>query len=171
MTNSEKGLIQHAQAGDKAAFRQLYESYVGRVYAICRRLCSDRGRAEEATQEVFIKVWRQLPEFSFNSQFTTWLHSIAKRTAIDMWRREQVRLVEVGDEHESEATAEGAFDNELERAIQRLPAQSKAVFVLVAIEGHTHREVAELLHIAEGSSKSHYFRARQLLKEALSHES
>lgn len=168
MTDSEKGLIKKAQAGDKAAFRQLYQCYVGRVYAICRRLCSDRGRAEEATQEVFIKIWQQLPEFAFNSQFTTWLHSIAKRTAIDAWRREQVRLVVPSDE--DPATIEEAFDDDVEQAIQRLPAQAKAVFVLVAIEGHTHREVADLLQIAEGSSKSHYYRARQLLKEELSND-
>ena len=170
MTDSEKGLIRDAQTGDKTAFRQLYDCYVGRVYTICRRLCSDRGRAEEATQEVFIKVWKQLPEFAFNSQFTTWLHSIAKRTAIDMWRREQVRLIAVGDESEAQAPVEEAFDTQVERAIQRLPAQAKAVFVLIAIEGHSHREVAGLLNIAEGSSKSHYFRARQLLKEELSNE-
>jgi RNA polymerase sigma-70 factor (ECF subfamily) len=171
-------VIRSAQNGDRKAFYVLYQQHVARVYAICWRLLGDAQKAEDACQEIFIKVWQRLPEFKGDSSLATWLHSIATRTAIDVWRLDKrLHFVEA---EEVEATADHAqllqqpLDRaearDLERAIQQLPAQAKAVFVLFALEGYQHTEIADLLGIAEGSSKAQYHRARQLLRGLLSED-
>jgi RNA polymerase sigma-70 factor, ECF subfamily len=163
--------IAAAQKGDKDAFHLLYRQFLGRVYAVCLRMLGDAQKAEDATQEVFIKVWQQLPDFRADSAFATWLHSIATRTAIDLWRRDRMlRLVDSDAPEEQGAEAGTADAQDLEQAIRRLPAQARAVFVLYALEGYKHQEIAVLLGIAEGSSKAHYHRARQLLQEHLNDE-
>lgn len=166
--------ITAAKQGDKQAFYSLYQQFVGRVYAICWRLLANRQKAEDASQEVFIKIWQQLPQFRGDSSFATWLHSIATRTAIDIWRQDKyLRLTDSSDEQPQLAEQSlGCNSNELplEQAIQRLPAQARAVFVLFAIEGYQHQEIATMLGIAEGTSKAQYFRARQLLQEWLADE-
>lgn len=167
--------ISAAQRGDRQAFYQIYRQFTGRVYAICWRLLADKQKAEDATQEVFIKIWQQLPDFRGDSQFGTWLHTIATRTAIDIWRQEKfLRLTDSTDDSNSElaeqVTEAVTDDTQLEAAILRLPAQARAVFVLFAIEGYQHQQIAVLLDIAEGTSKAQYHRARQLLREWLSED-
>lgn len=166
--------IAAAQKGDNQAFYYLYQQYVGRVYAICWRLLANKQKAEDASQETFIKVWQQLGGFRGDSNFATWLHSIATRTAIDIWRQEKyLRLTDSSDEQPALAEQTVRCTSEdapLEQAIQRLPAQARAVFVLFALEGYQHQEIAALLGIAEGTSKAQYFRARQLLQEWLADE-
>ena len=162
-----------AKEGDKQAFYHLYQQFVGRVYAICWRLLGNKQKAEDASQEIFIKVWQQLAGFRGESSFATWLHSIATRTAIDIWRQEKyLRLTDSSDELAIAEQTVACSSNEapLEQAIQRLPAQARAVFVLFALEGYQHQEIATLLGIAEGTSKAQYFRARQLLQEWLADE-
>ena len=165
--------IKAAKQGDKDAFRLLYQQFIGRVYAICLRLLANRHKAEEASQDVFIKVWQQLPAFRGDSSFATWLYSIATRTAIDIWRQEKyLRLTDGDDVLALSEPAEvcQSVQLPLEQAILRLPHQARAVFVLFAIEGHSHRDIAVLLGIAEGTSKAQYHRARQLLQEWLADE-
>lgn len=159
-----------AQNGDRKAFHLLYQHHLGRTYAVCWRLLGDRQKAEDATQEIFVKVWQKLPEFKGDSVFATWLHSIATRTAIDLWRKD--RHLSFADNNEltlladknQPPVADMDEGRALEQAIQRLPAQAKAVFILFALEGYQHSEIAALLKIAEGSSKAQYHRARQLLR-------
>ena len=169
MSEDPRNLIRAAQAGDVDAFRSLHQQFVGRTYTVCRRLLADRQKAEDACQETFLKVWQQLPQFRHDSSFGTWVHSIATRCAIDLWRRDRgLRLI---DEHALEELPDAPVppgETDAERAIAALPPQARAVFVLFALEGHTHQELAALLGIAEGTSKAHYHRARSLLKETLS---
>lgn len=163
-------VVARAMRGDRQAFFKIYQDHIGRVYAICWRLLGDRQRAEDAAQEIFIKVWEHLPRFKGDSSFMTWLRSIATRTAIDHWRREQkLQLVDYDYDEVDMGSVHtmGAEQRDLELAIQRLPSQARAVFILFALEGYQHNEIAELLGIAEGSSKAQYHRARTLLREFL----
>lgn len=160
-------VVARAMRGDRQAFFEIYQDHIGRVYAICWRLLGDRQRAEDAAQEIFIKVWEHLPRFKGDSSFMTWLRSIATRTAIDHWRREQkLQFVDSADDaaEMSPVVDLHAENRDLELAIQRLPSQARAVFILFALEGYQHNEIAELLGIAEGSSKAQYHRARTLLR-------
>ena len=169
MAEELQHLIRAAQAGDLASFAHLHAQFVGRAYSVCLRLLVDVQKAEDACQETFIKVWQQLPQFRGDSAFGTWLHRIATHTAIDLWRKDKLlRLVDEGEPDRQVAPPNEGVPKDLEKAIAALPRQARAVFVLFAIEGYTHAEIAGLLEIAEGSSKAHYHRARQLLQESLS---
>ncbi|CAM5225916.1 RNA polymerase sigma factor [Alishewanella longhuensis] len=168
MLQDERTMLHLVIAGDKAAYEQLYKNYLGRVYAISLRLLANQAKAEEAVQETFIKVWQQLPRFRGDSQFATWLHRIAVSTAIDIWRQDKVaRLIDETGVELTEITQQEQEQHQLDKLILRLPHQARAVFVLFAVEGYQHQEIASLLNIAEGSSKAQYHRARQLLQEWL----
>lgn len=169
MAEELQQLIRAAQAGDLASFHRLHKQFVGRAYSVCLRLLVDVQKAEDACQETFIKVWQQLPQFRGDSAFGTWLHRIATRTAIDLWRKDKLlRLVDESEPDGQAALVEEGVPTDIEGAIAALPRQARAVFVLFAIEGYTHAEIGTLLDIAEGSSKAHYHRARRLLQESLS---
>ena len=161
--------IRLAQGGDQKAFHALFLLFRDRVYAVCVRMLSHPQQAEDATQEVFLRVWQQLPGFRGDSQFSTWLHTVATRTAIDVWRKLKRHS---GHDDDSALELMAAPESEvhqrdLDAGIARLPDQARAVFVLFALEGYTHQEIGDLLNIAVGSSKSQYHRARQLLRSWL----
>lgn len=156
--------VAQAQKGDQSAFFQLYQQFKGRVYAVCWRLLADQTQAEDACQEAFVRAWQQLPSFRGDSSFSTWLHTISSRAAVDLWRKNKVLRLVTSDEVEQSFEQVEPVCKSIEQAIARLPAQARAVFVLFAIEGYQHDEIAELLGIAEGSSKAQYHRARHLLK-------
>ncbi|MCT6699193.1 RNA polymerase sigma factor [Rheinheimera sp. 4Y26] len=156
--------IQQAKNGDQQAFFMLYQQFKGKVYAICLRLLADRAQAEDGCQEAFVRIWQQLPAFRGDSSFATWLHTIASRTAVDLWRKNKILRLSTDEEVPEQAVELLPENSALEQAILRLPHQARAVFVLFALEGYQHQEIARLLDIAEGSSKAQYHRARQLLR-------
>ncbi len=86
---SESALISKAKKGDKQAFRSLYDEHIGRVYALCYRLTGEKGLAEDASQEVFIQLWKKLGNFDGQSQFSTWLHSVTANITISYMRKQK----------------------------------------------------------------------------------
>ncbi len=163
----ERSLITLAQQGDRHAFAQLYRRHHGRVYALCLRLCGTPQLAEDACQEVFVRIWQRLPQFRFEAQFTTWLHRLTVNLALDHARKGHwwQRLLPLSQQ--PEPLTELGEPSPLDRLLPRLPSRARQVFVLFAIEGYQHKEIALLLKISEGASKAHYHRARQQLKELL----
>lgn len=167
-TVSDFELATLASQGNRAAFKQLYQSHHQRIYALSLRLCGHRTMAEEITQECFILVWQKLPQFRGESQFSTWLHSICVNQALGCIRKQTsfwARFIplELGIEPHSPEMSDGGLD----QLILKLPERARIVFVLCAIEGYQHDEIADLLGIAVGTSKTQYHRARQLLQEML----
>ncbi len=168
-----ESLIHRAQAGDTAAFERLYRANVGRVYAVCLRLAADPVRAEELTQDAFVRAWEKLGSFRGEAAFSTWLHRIAVNAFLMSNRtdsRRSARLQVVGDPIEVETVSrlpQSETSIDLERAIAMLPEGARTVFVLHDIEGYQHGEIAQLMNIAAGTSKSQLHRARKLLREAL----
>ncbi|MBH0058608.1 sigma-70 family RNA polymerase sigma factor [Pseudoalteromonas sp. SWXJZ94C] len=165
----EAALIERIKSGDQAAYATLYELHVKRVYGLCLRLLADQAHAEDATQEVFVQVWHKIALFDGRSQFSTWLYSVASNVAISYLRRQKNWLQKVVSIEHSGMDEQSANDceglNGLDKLIVRLPERARMVFVLFAIEGYRHEEIAEQLGMAVGSSKSQYHRARQLLQE------
>ncbi|MBD3586378.1 RNA polymerase sigma factor [Salinimonas sp. HHU 13199] len=165
---TEMKLIAAARDGDRQAYQQLYKSYAGRVYALCYRLTADRGLAEDATQEVFIQLWQKLSNFSGQSRFTTWLHSVTANITLSYMRKQKgwfARMMNIEDSIAEQSTAESCTSEvDLEALILRLPERARVVFVLHAIEGHRHEEIGRMLNMATGSSKAQFHRAKQLLK-------
>jgi RNA polymerase sigma-70 factor, ECF subfamily len=164
------GLVSRAQAGDTAAFERLYRQYTGRVYAVCLRITADRPAAEECTQDTFVRAWSALPRFRGDSSFGTWLTRIAINVALRRLKldRRHLRLIqpdgaEMLDSLPALADTPEA-DMDMDQLISALPAAARVVFVLHAIEGYSHEEIAQLTGTAVGTSKAHVHRARQLLQ-------
>ena len=164
MQDQLESWIQQAKNGDQKSFYLIYHHFKGRVFAVCLRLLADRAQAEDACQEAFVRVWQQLPGFRGDSAFSTWLHTIASRSAVDLFRKNKVSRLNLDVEIPDIAFEQDHADPQLEQAILRLPDQARAVFVLFALEGYQHQEIGDMLGIAEGSSKAQYHRARQLLR-------
>ena len=168
-------LIHRAQQGDQAAFEALYRAHVGRVYALCLRLTADRARAEELTQDAFVRAWERLASFRGESAFSSWLYRLTVNVVFlgeRTGRRRALRVFTTADpaalERPGDTSGTAAIQLDLERAIAALPPGARQVFVLHDVEGYRHHEIAELTGIAVGTSKAQLFRARRLLREALS---
>lgn len=171
---SEFEIVARAREGDLAAFEELYEKHKGRVYALSLRLVKNPARAEDMTQEAFVRAWEKLSTFRGRSSFSTWLHRVTVNTVLGRLRsdrRWEDRTTDLGT-HEFRLTTSTPrrpnLELDLEQAIRSLPTQARLVFVLHDVEGYQHTEVADLLGIAEGTSKAHLHRARRLLREVLS---
>lgn len=165
-------LVNRAQSGDQAAFEQLYRLHVNRIYALCLRMLADSSRAEEATQDIFIKTWRKIGSFRGESSFSSWLYRLAVNTVlidIRAQKRRMTRVMPTDDlapfDRGKEEAPEAAMD--LEKAIAALPAQARLVFVLHDVEGWDHEEIGSALNIASGTCRAQLHRARKLLREAL----
>ena len=171
--HNEEDLVRKAQAGESSAFEQLYEDHLGRTYALALRMLSDPRRAEEITQDVFVRAWEKISSFQFRSTFGTWLHRLAVNVVLGDLRSTKRR-----EDHVTPVEDLDAFDREireampdtkldLERAIAGLPDGAKEILILHDIEGYRYKEIAELAEIAEGTVKSQLNRARRLVREAL----
>lgn len=171
---SESDLIRKAQQGNSEAFEWLYQRHVQRIYALCLRMVSDPVRAEELTQDVFVRLWKSLGSFRHESAFTTWMHRLAVNVVVSDMRsakRRDSRIIHTDTLEDfarevKEAMPETRMD--LEKAIAGLPQGAKEMLVLHDIEGYRYREIAEMLEVAEGTVKSQISRARRLLREVLS---
>lgn len=166
-------LVRRAQKGDRTAFEEIYRRNANRVYAVCLRITAHTGKAEELTQDVFVKCWEKLPTFRGESAFFSWLHRLAINTVL-MEQRSQKRrttkeittdALEMLERLEPFNPSVEPLD--LEKAIAQLPPQARTIFVLHDVEGYRHNEIAEMLKLSVGTCKAQLFRARKLLKEVL----
>lgn len=168
-----ESLVDRAAKGDVDAFEELYRENVGRVYLLCLRMCGDPSRAEELTQEAFVRAWTKLGSFRGASAFSTWLHRVTVNVVLGERRstvRREARVRPAGDGlpvdlMASEPSPGQALD--LERSIAALPEGARRVFVLHDVEGYRHQEIADLTGLAVGTSKAQLHRARKLLRKAL----
>ncbi len=175
-TSDDAPLVRAAAGGDTRAFETLYRRHVGRVHGAILRLTGGRqARAEELTQEAFVRAWQKLPGFRFESAFGTWMYRLAVNTALMDLRAGKSDPVEQGvaDDSLPESGASPfcpAEREELERAVAELSPRTRAVLVLHDVEGWKHEEIAAELDMAVGSSKAQLHRARRLLRRALGAE-
>lgn len=170
----ESELIRRAKKGDLTAFEELYRTYVGRIHGLCLRMTRNGERAEELTQEAFVRAWEKLASFRGDSAFLTWMHRLAVNVVLGDLRsrgRWEARFEEVEEPAKLPDAGGGRRPSgtviDLERAIGALPPRARTVFLLFDVEGYGHREIAEMTGLAEGTSKAHLHRARHLLRKAL----
>jgi RNA polymerase sigma factor (sigma-70 family) len=171
----ERALVGAAARGEVHAFETLYRRHAGRVHGVIMRLVGGhRARAEDLTQEAFVRAWQALPAFRFESAFSTWLHRLAVNTALMELRSRRSRPHDEGDDDAVEllgttdsAGHTTALSLDLERAVATLPPRARAVLVLYDVEGWKHEEIAAELGMAVGSSKAQLHRARGLLRTRL----
>lgn len=160
-----------AASGDHDAFERLYRRHVPKVASLAGWLL-DPGETDDAVQEVFIRVWQKLHTFAGQSSFTTWLH----RVAVNLMLRRRQRFGIARQRHHDDETLLGDVSAPverpdlrvaIERAVAKLPSGAREVFVLHDMEGYKHHEIAELLEVDPGTSRSQLHRARLLLRQQL----
>jgi RNA polymerase sigma-70 factor, ECF subfamily len=170
--------VARAAAGDRGAFELLYREHVNRVYSLCARMVADRSRAEELTQDVFVRAWEKLHLFRGESSFATWLHRLTVNLVLNARKsegRQRTRFEENDEEMGGMDALPGVVGMplppgdllDLEEAVERLPPGARRVFVLHDVEGYKHEEIAEMLGVTSGATKAQLHRARLLLREAL----
>lgn len=172
-TLDDTELVRACRDGDPAAQRSLYQRFYRRLFGLCLRYTSSAADAEDVMQEGFIKVFRHLDQFKGDGSLEGWVRRIMVRTAIS-WHRKKSRMfftelpeAAPGTELPPEQLSR-LGEKELVRMIQLLPTGYRTVFNLYAVEGFNHREIAEMLKISEGTSKSQYARARAQLRVLVS---
>ena len=170
--------VARAAAGDRNAFERLYRLHANRVFSLCVRMVGDRTRAEELTQDVFVRAWEKLHLFRGESAFATWLHRMTVNVVLNA-RKSDGRQRSRFEENDEEAGGMDALPGvvgmplapgdmlDLENAITRLPPGARRVFVLHDVEGYKHEEIAEMIGVTSGATKAQLHRARLLLREAL----
>ena len=167
MTDSD--LINACLRNDRSAQRTLYDRYKRAMYTLAYRLTNDFDDANDVLQDTFLDVFRKLETFKGESTIGAWIRVILVRKAYK--RLNKAKLWELPDEipENGEVTWSNTIDGEyLEKAIFSLPEGFRMVFTLIEIEGYSHKEVANILGISEGTSKSQLFYSKKRLREILS---
>ena len=167
MTDSD--LINACLKSDRSAQRILYDRYKRAMYTLAYRLTSDFDDANDVLQDTFLDVFRKLETFKGESTIGAWIRVILVRKAYK--RLNKPKLWELPDEvpESGEVTWSNNIDGEyLEKTISSLPEGFRMVFTLIEIEGYSHKEVANILGISEGTSKSQLFYSKKRLREILS---
>lgn len=172
MQNEQK-LIAGCQKGKRSAQKQLYEMYSNSMFVVSLRYAKGRLEAEDILQESFIKVFEKIKNFRGECPLEFWIKRIVINTALNHERSKlyQYPSYDVADMDnqlpDTEVTLSNYNFKELLAMVQQLPDRCQVVFNLYAIEGYQHKEIAEMLKITEGTSKSQYARAKLLLQEMI----
>lgn len=192
MSLKDAELVARAQEGDQTAFEDLVRQYQGKAYSIAYNMCSgDREEARELTQEAFLRAFRSLKNFRGKSSFYTWFYRILINTCLDsrrrhsrwegifsFWRRDKhgkASSDEIGAAYSDpgdHSNPMAALNNkqlgqDIRQALASLPEKQRVVFQLKVLHGMRIREIAEIMGSAEGTVKSHLFRATQIMRKAL----
>lgn len=166
--------IRRAINGDESALRALWVEHAPRIDAVVRRLVGDMDQAADIAQEVWIQIFRALPSWRGDSQFSTWAHRIAVNRTLNALRSvRRLAKLEVVMEDDTVSVEEDPdrvfLAQSIDEAVQKLSPGARSVFVLHDVEGYTHEEIAAELGITSGGSKSQLFKARAKLRRLLAH--
>ncbi len=182
ITASDFELAQAAASGRTEAFEELYQRHYRRVYSLCLRMVANPTEAEDLTQEVFVQLFRKIGSFRGESAFTTWLHRMTVNQVLMHFRKRGVKLEQTTDEGDELLNVVQAGTERpqampvvdriaLDRAVAQLSPGYRSVFVLHDVEGYEHEEVAKMLGISVGTSKSQLHKARMRLRDLLNRKS
>lgn len=170
-------LAARCRAGDADAFEELYRLHARRLFSLVLRMVGSAEDAEDLVQEVFLQAHRKLAGFRGESTLGTWLYRLTMNHCLDHLRGRQARMSRATDSLDDEETREpmapapavplAISRMDLEKAIATLPPGSRAAFLLHDVEGFEHREIAEILGVSEGTSKSQVHKARLKLRAIL----
>lgn len=174
---ADRALVDRCRAGDLGAFEELYRQHSGKLFSLACRMLGNPSDAEDLLQDIFLQAHRKLDGFRGDSALATWLYRLAMNQCLDHLRSRTARTNQVTDTLDEEpgwyqpgqrGLAEQTVSKiDIERALARLPDGCRAAFVLHDVEGLEHREVAGILGIAEGTSKSQVHKARLRLRALL----
>ena len=168
-----EALIEAVKIGDRKAQTQLYSLYSKAMYNICVRMLIHEDKAKDALQDSFIKVFQHIVTYKNESSIGAWIKRIVINKCLDEIKKDKRGIIiyqneinddstEIIEENEQEYNIE-----KIQKMILELPEGYRIVFTLFAIEEYSHKEIANLLNISESTSKSQYFKAKNLLKKKL----
>jgi len=169
---STEDLIEKCKAADRKAQELLYKQFASKMLGVCQRYAVDKMEAEDMLQNGFVKVFRSIKDYRGDGSFEGWVRRIMVHSAIEYHRKHhKMQLVDIEESGYEQPVNAAAADNldakDLMLIIQQLPAGYRMVFNLYALEGYSHREIAEMTGITEGASKSQLSRARAMLKQKI----
>ena len=178
MRRADLELAKRCRDGDADAFEELYRQHAGRLFNLTSRMVGSSQEAEDLLQEVFLHAYRKLDSFRGESSLGTWLYRLGMNQCLDHLRGRQARMNQATESLDQDGAAEPMSPSsttpvavsrmDLERAIGKLPHGCRAAFLLHDVEGFEHREVAAMLGVSEGTSKSQVHKARRRLRQLLS---
>jgi RNA polymerase sigma-70 factor (ECF subfamily) len=169
-------LAKMASEGNLEAFETLYHRHYKRVYNLCLRMLNDSSEAEDLTQEVFIQLYRKIKSFRGDSAFSTWLYRLTVNQVLMHFRKRQVRNEKTTEDGEmppqvlnqdAPANSNPIDKIAIEKAVMQLPRGYRTVFVLHDVKGFEHEEIAKMLGLSVGTSKSQLHKARLKLRSLL----
>lgn len=168
---SLKQLIDKCKRNDTKAQGQLYQLYASKLFSLCLKYSSNYADAEDNLQDAFITIFKKIDQYHFKGSFEGWIKRITVNTALQRYRGTAVFDI-VKEENITAVSVEIDDDDDFDvdfllELIQKLPDRYRLVFNLYALDGYTHREIADLLEISEGTSKSNLARARLILKQKI----
>ena len=172
LENDEERFVAALRRGERDAQRVLYETYYGPLMAICQRYSGTDDEAMDLLHESFIKIFGKIGRYESGTALLAWMRRITVNTAIDHYRRSVRRRTEdierayqVSSDHPDVISQCSA--REILAAVQQLPPTYRTIFNLYAIEGYSHKEIAEHLSITDSTSRSNLVKARNKLQKAL----
>jgi RNA polymerase sigma-70 factor (ECF subfamily) len=168
MTEAE--LIYKCQQQNAASQKLLYDLYASKMLSVCMRYISEKTEAEDILQEGFIKIFASIIHFRNEGSFEGWMRRIFVNTALSALRVKQLKFADNIDNHLNYSKVEPSVldkigAQEIFEMIRTLPNGYRVVFNLFAIEGYSHKEIAEMLNITESTSRTQFLKARNALKE------
>ncbi len=170
---SELELIELCTRNDRKAQKLLYDQFHRKLFVVSMRYARSRADAEDILQDAFIKIYKNLAQFRQDCPLEAWLKRIVVNTALKFYSRKMHKIPPEDIENHQDNLVESEFTisqynfQELLGVIQQLPLRCQMVFNLYAIEGYQHNEIGEMLEISEGTSKSQYARAKQMLQKMI----
>ncbi|MEO5510905.1 MAG: sigma-70 family RNA polymerase sigma factor [Longimicrobiales bacterium] len=187
---TDQQVVELARKGREPAYRELIGRYQRPVFSLIYRMVRDREKAEDLTQETFIKVLNAIERYDPSFKFSSWIFKIAHNTSLDHLRKKEPETLsmqgsphartdaeieastitpESGDENPEEYTSNRELGSEIDRAIGRLRPEYRTAIVLCHIEGRPYEEIAEIMDVPLGTVKTYIHRARNDLKKQLEH--
>jgi RNA polymerase sigma factor (sigma-70 family) len=172
-TKSDLELLEGCLRRDSKAQAALYHQYKGRFFGICRRYAQSKEDAEDIFQDAFVKIFLNLKELRSAEQLSAWIRRVVVNVCIDYYHK-RVNFVDISEipeampaDWQGESVISQMSNQELLSAVNELPDGARMVFNLYVIDGYSHQEIAEMMHISEGTSKSQLFFAKKVLKKKL----
>jgi RNA polymerase sigma-70 factor (ECF subfamily) len=172
--DTHRDVVEQCKRGHRPAQFELYKLYSKAMYNVCLRMVKNEADAEDMLQLSFIDVFTKIDTFQFQSSIGAWIKRIVLNNCINFLKRSRMQLEELNDRYHTLQEAElpdeehiGLTVERINRALFELPDGYRVVFSLYMLEGYDHKEIAEILHITEATSKSQFSRAKSKLRELL----
>ena len=168
----EYELIRGCISQDARCQRMLFDKYAGKMMSVCLRYANDTMEAEDMIQDAFIKVFQYIGQFKFEGAFEGWIRRIVVNTAIRHLEKKKLHFKDIDDNSQHAPKIEAQAYNhlgeeDLMKLINQLPDGYRLVFNLNVIEGYSHEEIAEMLNIQAGTSRSQLVKARKMLQQQI----